>query len=264
MRFSLIVTALVVCIAAAQTTNVCFQKADGQWNQISTTRESAQDHLYIYPKSCWSLCPCPPASKRVDVAYNIGSENTVEIWVLPNSTTINSLTVTISHAGQRAIVPVPSYRLQVDRTQPVHIDVDVDDEYFGMFSQSRHYAHLPEEGCTGCGCGDTDGVYGAACPNGRMVCEEGEAWCEAGCVGDPMLGKTCRRTVGECTNVGTYACTDGRVVCSVLAPELKTCESLRYKCGNYVGPCGEMLSCGACDEGHHCVDGKCYDLQINE
>lgn len=253
---------LFLCAILAQTTNVCYQQADGQWKQISTTRENAQDHLYIYPKACWSLCPCPPASKRVDVAYNLDSSDTAEIWVLPNSTTVNSVTVTVSHAGQRAIVPGPSYRLQVDRAQPVHVDVDVDDEYFGMFSHSRHYAQLPEEGCTGCGCGDTEGVYGAACPNGRMVCEDGEAWCERGCIGDPMLGKTCRRTLGECSNVGEYVCADGRVVCSVLGPEFKTCESLRYTCGDYIGPCGEVLACGACKEGFHCMDGKCHDLRL--
>ncbi len=252
----------ILHLIAAQTTNVCYQKADGEWKQLSTTHESAQDHLYIYPKSCWARCPCPPSSRRVDVVYNMASENLAEIWVLPNSTTVNSVTITISHAGQRAIVPGPAYVLQLDRTQPVHIDVDVDDEYFGMFSHSRHYARLPEGGCAGCGCGDTEGAYGAACPNGRMVCEDGEAWCAAGCAGDPMLGRPCRRTLGECSNVGTYVCDEGRVVCSVLAPEFKTCESLRYKCGSYVGPCGEVLSCGTCDEGHHCLNGKCYDLRV--
>jgi hypothetical protein len=222
---------------------------------------NAMSYLRVAPASCFGPCPCPPdAAARCAIGFSMVSDGVAQVVALFNSTTVIEARLA-SDAGEAG-----NFSMLLDvGAGPAHVTLDLLDARFLECHAERTVSRMS----MGCANGTEDMLCTLDPLLGtrmRARCAGEQAYCAnpppVACRRDARLGTPCTRRAGTCVRHGTYICdgADGTVRCSEPKPRLATCESLRFTCGQYAGPCGEVLDCGACAPGQECLFGKCRGL----
>lgn len=242
---------------------VCAIDAHRRAETVTMDGAAAVDYVRMMPGSCWGPCPCPPRETGACVLGLLREDGgVVTLLALTNSTTVVETRVVLHRPdgdavfAERAIPLAPEDLLR-------RATLEVRDVRFGPCRAERDLS-VPDDGP--CAPANFAAWDDAACPDGRRVrCHRTRLQCAVPfapralpCPPDARLGTPCSRQAGTCVEEGAYVCASGRVVCDARVPILETCASLRYECGSYMGPCGEILECGACAPGQRCYEGHCF------
>ena len=224
---------------------VCALDARRRAETITMDGAAAIDYVRMMPGTCWGACPCP--ARESGACALVLRRDPPALFALTNSTTVVETRVRWDGGvSEDPVVPL-------EGSAPSDAVLEVHDARFGA---CRAELQSCDPQWNGAPCPHELGVV--RCLENGLECVTPLAVRALPCSDDARLGQSCSHQAGTCLEEGSYVCVDGEVVCDAREPILETCEALRYECGVYMGPCGEMLECGRCAPGRRCYEGHCF------